>query len=280
MPLLKCNECNLTISKELTTFSVLDDCRCLKCLRFLPIPEEFRTNYFALFQEPTSCNINYASLKKKYLAYLSFFHPDRYDNLSEAEIKTLEYNSSFCHTAYQTLSDNVSLLEHIIVAAEVCNAHTAPAASQAQASNTTDTSATTANTDPSALSTAPQTADAHTKTQPSHNSHTDTSSCISTTQSSDQAAPLEESYTQSSDFMSEMFMLNEKIYSSLSNNDDSKLVELEIDNKIDTILENTKLYINKEEYVQARRCLDAIRFFTSAKNRLKQHLSGSTYKDT
>ncbi|KAH0786808.1 co-chaperone Hsc20 family protein [Histomonas meleagridis] len=89
------------------------DCEffCKNCHKLLPAKFE---NYFSLFNQPKTYDIDLAKLEKAYKAYQRQVHPDRFFQSSEFEMKNADNVSCCVNDGYKTLKDPIKRAEYIL----------------------------------------------------------------------------------------------------------------------------------------------------------------------
>lgn len=101
---------------------------CDRCVKVQPVSKEL--DYFTCFGIPRRLSIDAQQLETKFYELSRAFHPDFYQNKSDAEQTISLGNSAMLNTAYRTLRDPIQRAEYLLdlEAGSVKNIRTTPPA--------------------------------------------------------------------------------------------------------------------------------------------------------
>jgi molecular chaperone HscB len=85
---------------------------CDRCVKVQPVSKEL--DYFTCFGFPRRLSINQQKLETKFYELSRAFHPDFYQNKSDAEQTISLGNSAMLNTAYRTLRDPIQRAEYLL----------------------------------------------------------------------------------------------------------------------------------------------------------------------
>jgi len=85
---------------------------CERCVKVQPVSKE--TDYFTCFGLPRRLSIDQSKLEAKFYELSRAFHPDFYQNKSEAEQTISLGNAATLNTAYRTLRDPIQRAEYLL----------------------------------------------------------------------------------------------------------------------------------------------------------------------
>ena len=85
---------------------------CERCVKVQPVSKEL--DYFTCFGFPRRLTIDQQKLEAKFYELSRVFHPDFYQNKSEAEQVISLGNSAMLNTAYRTLRDPIQRAEYLL----------------------------------------------------------------------------------------------------------------------------------------------------------------------
>lgn len=85
---------------------------CERCVKVQPVSKE--TDYFTCFGLPRRLTIDQSKLEAKFYELSRAFHPDFYQNKSEAEQTISLGNAATLNTAYRTLRDPIQRAEYLL----------------------------------------------------------------------------------------------------------------------------------------------------------------------
>lgn len=89
------------------------DCEffCKNCHKLLPVNID---NYFTLFDQPKSFNIDLKKLEKSYKGYQRQVHPDRFFHSSKTEMQNADKVSCCINEGYKVLKDPIKRGEYML----------------------------------------------------------------------------------------------------------------------------------------------------------------------
>lgn len=85
---------------------------CERCVKVQPVSKEL--DYFTCFGFPRRLSIDQQKLESKFYELSRAFHPDFYQNKSDAEQTISLGNSAMLNTAYRTLRDPIQRAEYLL----------------------------------------------------------------------------------------------------------------------------------------------------------------------
>ena len=85
---------------------------CERCVKVQPVSKD--TDYFTCFGLPRRLTVDQSKLEAKFYELSRAFHPDFYQNKSEAEQTISLGNAATLNTAYRTLRDPIQRAEYLI----------------------------------------------------------------------------------------------------------------------------------------------------------------------